>query len=147
MYVVTAYQTSYLWLICEYSIDGCIRFHRAHFLDVFVKHLPSGVAHFGKRLTSYKDTPDKVVLNFADGSQNTCDLLVACDGLKSIIRMQMYKDAQFKEPQLKDIAEPVWSGWVTYRALIPADRVREANGGKDTRTTTSPMMVGPSYYS
>lgn len=86
-----------------------------------------------------------MILNFADGTQNTCNLLVACDGLKSIIRTQMYNEARFKEPQLKDIAEPVWSGWVTYRALIPVDRVRNANGGKDTRTTASTMIVSLLY--
>ena len=82
-----------------------------------------------------------MILNFADSSQETCDLLVACDGLKSTIRTQMYNEINFKEPQLKDISEPVWSGWVTYRALVPLEQVRNANGGKDTRTTTSPMMV------
>ncbi|CAL1707173.1 unnamed protein product [Somion occarium] len=121
---------------------GCIRFHRAHFLDVFVNHLPSGVAHFGKRLLSYEDrhSNSQVILKFADGSQGTCDLLVGCDGLKSTVRKQMYDQAPFKEPTLKIVAEPIWSGWVTYRALVPADRVRQANGGKETRTTTTPMM-------
>ncbi|CAL1707168.1 unnamed protein product [Somion occarium] len=121
---------------------GNVLFHRAHFLDIFVNHLPTGVAHFGKRLLSYEDDKgnSQVKLKFADGSQSTCDLLVGCDGLRSIVRKQMYDQAPFKEPALKDVAEPVWSGWVAYRALVPADRIRRANGGKEIRAMTHPMM-------
>ncbi|KAL4246567.1 FAD/NAD(P)-binding domain superfamily protein [Abortiporus biennis] len=128
--------------------NGCIRFHRAQFLDILVSHLPAGIAHFGKRLVSYQDasSPDSslVQLLFADGSNAACDLLVGCDGIKSTVRKQMYEEA-FAEAKgeeknrLKDLLEPiVWSGTMAYRILIPRKTLEALN--PEHRTLTQPMM-------
>ncbi|KAI0070638.1 FAD/NAD-P-binding domain-containing protein [Panus rudis PR-1116 ss-1] len=139
---------------------GCIRFHRAHFLDVFVRALPPGIAHFGKRLFSYTSTPSsspfskEVQLHFSDGTTATCDLLVGADGLKSIVRAQMYteladeqsaktKDSHPDSGQyLKELIDPVWSGWVVYRSLIPLERLRNAAQakGRDMGKIMTPMI-------
>ena len=132
------------------STDGCIRFHRAHFLDVLVDHLPVGTAHFGKRLASYTYTgpvthrrESKTLLQFTDGSTATCDLLVGCDGIKSVVRKQLLEDYVHKrggDPRLLQHVEPVWSGTIAYRGLIPVERLRKADG-TEHRTIRSPMMV------
>ncbi|KAI9061735.1 FAD/NAD-P-binding domain-containing protein [Trametes sanguinea] len=129
---------------------GCIRFHRAQFLDVLVDHLPSDVAHFGKRLTSYT-TPtinlnepgraSEILLHFADGSSATCDLLIGCDGIKSVIRKQMIEDHVHKsggDPTLLEHIEPIWSGRIAYRGLIPVHRFKTED--KEHRTIQTPMM-------
>lgn len=128
------------------SVDGCIRFHRAQFLDVLVDHLPQGVAHFGKRLVSYRTAHDawtETELLFADGSVATCDVLIGCDGIKSVVRKQMLEDHVREgggDPCLLDHIEPVWSGSIAYRGLIPVSQmVRE--DGVEHRTIQSPMMV------
>ncbi|KAI1794210.1 FAD/NAD(P)-binding domain-containing protein [Ganoderma leucocontextum] len=127
---------------------GCIRFHRAHFLDVLIDHLPAGVAHFGKRLASYTHTlvahrsEPEILLQFADGSAAICDLLVGCDGIKSLVRKQLLKDHVHKrggDPRLLDHIEPVWSGTIAYRGLIPVERLRSADR-TEHRTIRSPMM-------
>ncbi|TBU25153.1 FAD/NAD(P)-binding domain-containing protein [Dichomitus squalens] len=127
---------------------GCIRFHRAHFLDALVAHLPAGIAHFGKRLTSYTYIPvaqrrePQIFLQFADGSAATCDLLVGCDGIKSVIRKQLLEDHVYKQggdPRLLEHIEPIWSGMVAYRGLIPVERLKKADG-TEHRTIRSPMM-------
>ncbi|PIL36260.1 hypothetical protein GSI_01922 [Ganoderma sinense ZZ0214-1] len=128
---------------------GCIRFHRAHFLDVLVDHLPAGVAHFGKRLTSYTYSSDmpQIRLQFEDRSSATCDLLVGCDGIKSIVRKQLLEDLVHKrggDPRLLTHIEPVWSGTIAYRGLIPVERLRNADG-TEHRTIRSPMMHVVSY--
>jgi len=108
---------------------GCIRFHRAHFLDVLVDHLPAGVAHFGKRLSSYTEHDQGVELNFADGSSSSCDVLIGCDGIKSIIRRQMYEEEAAKgKPHMLQYVEPIWSGTMVYRSLVPAQQLREVTG-------------------
>ena len=131
------------------SLDGCIRFHRAHFLDALVAHLPKGIAHFGKRLTSYTYIPvaqrrePGIFLQFADGSVATCDLLVGCDGIKSVIRKQMLEDHVHKQggdPRLLEHIEPIWSGMIAYRGLIPVDRLTKEDE-TEHRTIQSPMMV------
>lgn len=127
--------------------DGCIRFHRAHFLDVLVDHLPSGVAHFGKRLLSYKDSgPDKeILLSFADGTQAECDLLIGCDGIKSVVREQMLQQkARQGHPELLQCIDPLWSGSIAYRGLIPLDRLSRQGCGQH-RTIEDPMMVGLNF--
>ncbi|KAI0821662.1 FAD/NAD-P-binding domain-containing protein [Trametes gibbosa] len=127
---------------------GCIRFHRAEFLDVLVDHLPPGVAHFSKRLIGYRTqqsasspTP-QVELSFADGTIAACDVLVGCDGIKSVVRKQMLEDhvrQHSGDSRLLDHVEPVWSGSIAYRGLIPVDRLVPQNG-VEHRTIRSPMM-------
>ena len=133
----------------RFSADGCIRFHRAHFLDALVDHLPAGAAHFGKRLTAYTYSPvahqsePQIRLQFSDGSAAICDLLVGCDGIKSVVRKQLLEDHVHKgggDPQLQSYIEPVWSGTIAYRGLIPVKRVRNADG-TEHRAIRSPMMV------
>ncbi|KAH9931165.1 FAD/NAD(P)-binding domain-containing protein [Epithele typhae] len=121
---------------------GCIRFHRAHFLDALVGHLPAGAAHFGKRLISYARRRDRrTALAFADGSSATCDLLVGCDGIKSTVRKQMLEDSVRAggDRTLLELVDPVWSGTVAYRGLIPVEKLRSAHG-TEHRTIQSPMM-------
>ncbi|KAH9859049.1 FAD/NAD-P-binding domain-containing protein [Lenzites betulinus] len=127
---------------------GCIRFHRAEFLDVLVDHLPPGVAHFGKRLTGYRtasntgDPIPQVELSFADGTSATCDVLIGCDGIKSVVRKQMLEDHVHNhngDVRLLDHIEPIWSGSIAYRGLIPVDRLVSTNGVAH-RTIESPMM-------
>ncbi|KAJ7446283.1 FAD/NAD-P-binding domain-containing protein [Mycena galericulata] len=121
---------------------GCIRFHRAHFLDVFVEHLPPGVAHFGKRLTSYeRRAGGEIGLAFADGTNAECDVLIGCDGIKSVVRAQMLrgKAAQDGRPDLLSLVEPKWTGTVAYRGLIPSTDLPSRNGAKHD-TLASPMM-------
>ncbi|KAK7472656.1 hypothetical protein VKT23_000769 [Stygiomarasmius scandens] len=102
---------------------GCIRFHRAHFLDVFVDHLPTNVAHFKRRLSSYSqpESGGPIHLKFSDNTTSTCDILVGADGIRSTIRAQMYQEASAKDarPELLDFINPVYTGTTTYRGLIP----------------------------
>ena len=127
------------------SIDGCIRFHRAEFLDVLVDNLPSGVAHFGKKLVNYVEAAPGIpmTLHFADGSVDTCNLLVGCDGIKSTIRRQLYADVAKREgkPNLLCHIEPMWTGTSVYRGLIPLDQLPTSANGEPHRATSTPVMV------
>ncbi|KAI0070639.1 FAD/NAD(P)-binding domain-containing protein [Panus rudis PR-1116 ss-1] len=138
---------------------GHHQFHRAHFLNVFVNALPQGIAHLGKRLISYSSSPSssEVTLHFSDGSTATCDVLVGADGVKSVVRTQMYNE--FADEQstktkdhhpgsgnyLKEISAPVWSGWVAHRALIPMDKLKkvfEAKGRGVDQLMNTMMWCG-----
>lgn len=109
-----------------------------------MNHLPKGVAHFGKRLLSYADnTPHgPITLYFADKSSAICDVLIGCDGVKSMIRKQMFETMTDKgHPELLRYVDPVWSGTIAYRCLIPYDEVPKAKGGGPHRSIKTPMMV------
>ncbi|KAF8160844.1 FAD/NAD-P-binding domain-containing protein, partial [Crassisporium funariophilum] len=123
---------------------GCIRFHRAAFLDVFVNHLPAGIAHFGKRLVSYSQASPKspISISFADGTVAECDVLVGADGIKSCIRAQMYREMAEKEgdPRLLHYIDPIWTGTMAYRGLIRAEDIPRSKDGLLHRTIQTPMM-------
>lgn len=58
---------------------------------MMIERIPEGIANFDKRLTSYETNgqgSDKapVTLHFADGTSHDADILVAADGIKSVIR-------------------------------------------------------------
>lgn len=131
-----------------YSQDGCIRFHRAQFLDAFVNHLPEGIAHFGRRLLSYTSHEDgqSIEMTFADGSLEYCDVLIGCDGIKSMVRKQMLerKDADGL-PGLRRFVEPVWSGITAYRGLISSSAFSKDSNGHLHSATQRPMMVSTNF--
>ncbi|KAJ3778671.1 FAD/NAD-P-binding domain-containing protein [Lentinula raphanica] len=118
---------------------GCIRFYRVDFLDVFVDALPPGIAHFGMRLVSYSQNVEtrEISLGFSNGHSTTCDLLAGCDGIKSTIRAQMYTEAaeRLRDDTLLKFIDPVWTGTIAYRGLIPVERLP-----LDHRSIASPMM-------
>ncbi|KAF9051103.1 FAD/NAD-P-binding domain-containing protein [Hymenopellis radicata] len=123
---------------------GCIRFHRAHFLDVLVNHLPRGVAHFGKRVVEYEYTNEKhlgeITLLFADGTKDTCNVLVGCDGVKSTIRSQLYREEYLSQPPNSvPNYDPVFTGTIAYRGLVPVEQLCRANKPVH-RTVETPMM-------
>ena len=124
--------------------DGCIRFHRAEFLDVFVNHLPSDMAHFRKRVVSYAQNVSggQIHLRFSDDTIATCDVLVGCDGIKSLVRAQMLRQmAENGHPEFLDFIDPVFSGTIAYRGLIPVEEAPKDHQGHLHKTVQFPMMV------
>lgn len=56
-----------------------------------IERIPKGVANFNKRLTHYETFAEDgenapVKLHFADGTSYEADVLVAADGIKSVVR-------------------------------------------------------------
>lgn len=126
--------------------DGCIRFHRADFLDVFVNKLPKTVTSFGKRLVSYTSRENGIKLLFQDGSEAVCDLLVGCDGVKSVVRKDLFESLSKEgEQDLRGFIVPVFTGTIAYRGLIPGDRLPRNKNGCVHSALQRPMMVGDSF--
>lgn len=102
---------------------------RSDFLDELIKHVPEGVAQFGKRVTHYEYADDdKVVLHFKDGSTATHDAVIGCDGIKSNIRKTLL--ASTPKPES---ANAVFSGKFCYRGLIPMDEAVAAIGEENAK--------------
>jgi len=120
---------------------GSIKFHRAHLLAALAKHLPEGTAHLKKRVTSYSETGDGVSLTFADGTTASADVLLGCDGIKSVIRRQMYEaEAGQGKPELLRFIKPTWSGTMIYHALVPAERLLQVCDGRRHRVIDDATM-------
>ena len=84
--------------------------HRGDFIDALVGVLPDGMVRLGHRLEAVTDLGDRSVLAFAGGQTVEADLVVGADGIKSVVRKQLFSDQ-----------EPVFAGEHAYRAVIPAE--------------------------
>ena len=115
------------WLLS----DSGYTFHRADVQKVLLSHLdPHRTIHLSKRLVSFNQPASgggPVELFFQDGTSATCDVLVGCDGLRSVVRGHMYSrlaDEASKAgrddeaTELRSHIPAVSSGSVVYRAVI-----------------------------
>jgi salicylate hydroxylase len=104
--------------------------HRNDFLDVLVGCLPDGgrsCVEFGKRLVEIRDGEDeKLICMFADGTSVDADVVVGCDGLKSVSRPYVFGSES-------ELSRPRFTGKIAYRAIIPTERAIKAIGEKQAR--------------
>ncbi|WP_320773160.1 NAD(P)/FAD-dependent oxidoreductase [Streptomyces sp. CRN 30] len=87
--------------------------HRGDFIDALLGVLPEGMVKLGHRLETVRDDGDRATLVFAHGESVEADLVVGADGIKSVVRTQLFSEA-----------EPVFSGEHAYRAVISVDDAR-----------------------
>jgi 2-polyprenyl-6-methoxyphenol hydroxylase-like FAD-dependent oxidoreductase len=91
--------------------------HRAELLQVLFDAVSKNKnikMHTNKRLNRVDKVNDKEMkLTFQDGTSATTNLVVGADGIHSVVRSHYLKD------------EPVFSGLVAYRGLIPMEKVLE----------------------
>ncbi|WP_324785284.1 NAD(P)/FAD-dependent oxidoreductase [Streptomyces sp. H51] len=84
--------------------------HRGDFIEALLGVLPEGMVHLGHKLESVQDKGDSSVLTFANGRTVEADLVVGADGIKSVVRQNLFSDKA-----------PVFSGEHAYRAVISVD--------------------------
>lgn len=84
--------------------------HRGDFIDALVGVLPEGMVHLGHKLQTVEDRGDRSVLTFTNGTTVEADLVVGADGIKSVVREQLFSDKG-----------PRFSGEHAYRAVISVD--------------------------
>jgi salicylate hydroxylase len=82
--------------------------HRADLLDTLVAHIPADQVHLNHRVTEVIDHGDYAEVKFENGKTIKADIVVAADGIRSPIRNQVLGHV-----------EPVYSGYLAHRALIP----------------------------
>ncbi len=91
--------------------------HRADLHDILAakaRSLKPDVVHLNRRATHFEEHEDGVELFFADGSSVKGDLLVGADGLKSVVRKQMFGDVP-----------ATYTGDGAWRITVPIERVAE----------------------
>jgi salicylate hydroxylase len=91
-----------------------IGIHRADLVTMLADALPAGVVRTGYRGTGFSQGDASAVVTFDNGERAEADVVVAADGIHSVLRHHV-----------GPAAGPVFSGSVAYRGTIPADRVPE----------------------
>ena len=84
--------------------------HRGDFIDALLGVLPEGMVHLGHKLEILEDKGDRSVLTFTNGTTVEADLVIGADGIKSVVRQQLFSDKG-----------PVFSGEHAYRTVISVD--------------------------
>lgn len=102
----------YLGHIDEFGEPGSRQIHRAHMLEALQKNVPDSSISLGKRLTgiSWSTTKTCYELSFLDGTVAEADIVIGCDGIKSVVRQHL---------GLTD--HPVFSGHMVYRGYVSYD--------------------------
>jgi salicylate hydroxylase len=82
--------------------------HRADLLALLAEQLPLGTVRTGHRCTDLFQDADGATVGFANGASDTADVVIGADGIHSVLQGFVV------EP-----GEPVFSGVVAYRGLVP----------------------------
>ncbi|MEN0061123.1 MAG: FAD-dependent monooxygenase [Myxococcota bacterium] len=88
-----------------------VAIHRGALSRVLIDALPAGTVRYGKAVTAV--TPDGTV-TFADGSNQSYDLVVGADGIHSAVRT-----ALFGEQRLRDSGTICWRGLARLESEAP----------------------------
>ncbi|KAJ7227879.1 salicylate hydroxylase [Mycena haematopus] len=130
-----------------YNIGALITLHRADFQGVLLKRLPKSCrVNCSKRLRTYTQRESGLTeLVFEDGSRTFCDVLVGADGLKSATRAALLTERANWMQARASCIDPVWSGTIAYRALIPAERLKAVASGHPVLTTPTQYLGKGGY--
>ncbi len=91
-----------------------VTIHRADLLAALAAELPNDCIQFGKRIRSLSQSETGVTLQFEDGSTATHDAVVGADGIHSRVRAALFGEES-----------PRFTGVVSYRSVVPTERVRD----------------------
>ena len=93
----------------EFALPGRnVGIHRADLLALLAGRLPPGTVRTGHRCAGFSQDGGNAVVGFADGTAATGDVVIGADGMHSVLQGFVVAPA-----------EPVFSGVVAYRGLVP----------------------------
>ncbi|KAH7024839.1 uncharacterized protein B0I36DRAFT_434433 [Microdochium trichocladiopsis] len=98
---------------------GFMRVLRTDLVQLFMRHTKKHdiPVHFGKNMMSITETNTEVSVAFSDGTTDTADLVLGCDGIHSAVRTLHVNPA----------AVPEYSGIANMFTILPTSRLSEKN--------------------
>lgn len=118
--------------------DMILLVHRAELLDVLLSAAGQDIVRTGAELTSLRQTESQVVARFAGGAEETGDILIGADGLRSTVRAALFGQQA-----------PRYGGYTAYRAVTTFDHGRLLPGetwGRGQRFGQWGMTAGRVYW-
>lgn len=92
--------------------NGFYGMHRADILEAFAAALPPGTVKCGHRAIGFSQDANSATVTFENGHSDTADLIVAADGLRSVL-----------QPFATEPSEPEYSGFRAYRGLVERSKL------------------------
>ncbi len=87
--------------------EASIAIHRAALHRVLLSALPADCLHLDAVCTGFEQNADGVSARFEDGSAAQADLLVGADGIRSVIRRQLFPQRRLR-----------YSGYIAWRGVV-----------------------------
>jgi 2-polyprenyl-6-methoxyphenol hydroxylase-like FAD-dependent oxidoreductase len=94
---------------------GTVAIHRARLQGLLFESLDRHNVHTAKRVKGFERNENKVTVNFEDGTQASGDCLIAADGLRSVVRRQLFGEGSFRYS-----GQTCWRGIVKFK--LPAEK-------------------------
>jgi 2-polyprenyl-6-methoxyphenol hydroxylase-like FAD-dependent oxidoreductase len=112
--------------------------HRADLLAILRQRLGQEYVTLGRRCVAVEQDANGVTARFADGASARGDMLIGCDGIRSVVRAQIVGDGA-----------PSYAGYTAYRAVTRFDPARVRAGeywGRGVRFGIAPLSGGRVYW-
>lgn len=115
---------------------GYMRVKRVDVVDVLLQAVKEAQipVYFGKRITGITEAGESINVVFADGTTDTADIIVGCDGIHSAVRNLCV------DPDLK----PEYSGISAVFSSMPASRIPAASAAQIKGLTAT--MTGEGMF-
>jgi salicylate hydroxylase len=110
-------------------------FFRPDLQRVMIEAVPGGSLHLGTEVTEVRQEDSRAFATLDDGSEAEGDLVVAADGIRSPVRRHLFG------PE-----EPVFSGTVVYRGVVPREDVGDLHPPRANMYWLGPQRHGVSYW-
>ena len=95
-------------LFAERYGEPMVAIHRGRLHAILADALDPAQLHLGKRCSTIHDDSDGIRVRFSDESEAYGNILIGADGLRSIVRRQLFPDAALR-----------YSGQSSFRAIAP----------------------------
>ncbi|MDM8174441.1 MULTISPECIES: FAD-dependent monooxygenase [Olivibacter] len=109
--------------------------HRSELHEVLLSRLLPNSLHLNRELLSFRRKKENLILCFSDGSSSVTNLLIAADGIRSVVRQQLIPDSK-----------PRYAGYTCWRAVIENPNI-PLNEMASVETWTAAGRVGMSPLS
>lgn len=108
--------------------------HRGDMLRLVAKPVPDASIALGKRCIAVENACDSAIAHFEDGSAIEADVIVGCDGIRSMVRESLFGAAAVRQ-----------TGMECWRATVPVEKVtnRKIANGESFTTSDAVNWLGP----
>lgn len=91
-----------------------VTIHRADLIAALAAEVPAEAVYFGKKVSGLELRQEHVLVEFFDGTATKHDVLIGADGIHSRVRAALFGEEY-----------PRFTGVVSYRSVVPTERVRD----------------------